>query len=75
MWNCNFVKTLVEDVNKWFLFHNINRTYNKSTFIIGETSRVCKGDPHNIIYLCIKQYVYNTNVLKNLCLSNHYKEN
>jgi hypothetical protein len=31
-----------------------------------ETSRVRKGDPHNIIYLCIKQYIlyYNTKCLK-----------
>jgi hypothetical protein len=66
MWNCNFVKTLIEYVNRWFLFHNINITFNKTTFIFGETSRVCKGDPYNIIYLCIKQYIYNTRCLKKI---------
>jgi len=66
MWNCNFVKILIEDVNRWFLFHNINITFNKTTFIFGEISRVCKTDPYNIIYLCIKQYIYNTRCLKKI---------
>ena len=39
-------------------------TFKKTTFIFGETSRVCKGDPHNIIYLCVKQYIYNTRCFK-----------
>jgi hypothetical protein len=64
MWNCNFVKSLIENVNRWFLFHNINMTFNKTTFIFGETSRVCEGDPHNIIYLCVKQYIYDTRCFK-----------
>ena len=64
MWNCNFVRTLIEDVNRWFLFHNINITFNKTTSIFGETAWVRKGDPYNIIYLCIKQCIYNTRCFK-----------
>ena len=45
---------------------NINMTFNKTTFILRETSRVCKGDPHTIIYLCIKQFICNTRCFKKI---------
>jgi hypothetical protein len=37
-----------------FFFIIFNMTFNKTTFIFGETWRVCKGDPYNIIYTHIK---------------------
>jgi hypothetical protein len=58
----HLVKMSIDD----FFFIIFNMTFKKTTFIFGETSRVCKGDPHNIIYLCNKQYIYNTRCSKKI---------
>jgi hypothetical protein len=49
------VPSLIEDVKRWFHFHNINTTFNKSTFIFGKLQENVQEIHIKFIYLCIKQ--------------------
>ena len=53
---CLYVKSLAEDIKRWFHFHYINIAFNKTTFIFWEASR------------CFKKNLYKENwkILKDL---------
>ena len=63
------VQTFLEQLENWFLENGISIPFTKKYFVFGNIARMCKGDAHNMIYLCIKQYIYNTRYFKKpLCV-------
>lgn len=59
LWNCEVVQEFLENVECWFLSNGVSVPFSTVNFIFGNTSKLLKGDPFNIIVLNIKQYIYN----------------
>lgn len=58
-WSCEYTQNLLQDVDNLFLSSAISLPLSKTKFIFGDVSKLKKGDPVNLIFLYIKQYIYN----------------
>ena len=68
-WDCELVQIFLEQLENLFLENGISIPFTKKYFLFGNTARMCKGDAHNMIYFCVKQYIYNTRYFKkSLCV-------
>ena len=63
-WNCDVVQSLIEEVDSWFLSNGISIPFTKKNFLFGDFSKLSKGDKFNLIFLRIKQYIYNCRYFK-----------
>lgn len=59
LWSCEYTQNLLQDVDNLFLSSGISLPLSKTKFIFGDVSKLKKGDPVNLIFLYIKQYIYN----------------
>ena len=51
LWECDCVQTFIEQIDDWFLQNGIAIPFTKQNFMFGNTQKVCKGDPKNIIFM------------------------
>ena len=60
LWNCENVQNLLEEIDIWFVSNGISISFTKKKNLFGDVSHVYKGEISNLIFLCLKQYIYNT---------------
>ena len=66
LWDCEVTQNCLHDIEYWFLSIGISLPMTKSNFIFGDVSKLRKGDPYNLIFLYIKQYIYNCKCFGNV---------